>query len=157
MVNKKYTLVDLTQTVNKVTTVVKTAAQEWVDFKNFINSQQALRLNKGKVIDRNDDRTPWENHFDLKVTQDFYVYKQHKLQISADIFNVGNLLNKDWGWSYGASNQDIQLLTVVGQTKNPTFTFDQSKLNLIRGVYRPYFVNDYTSRWSGQLSLKYSF
>lgn len=152
-----YKLVDLTVTSGGVTTITRTAAQEWSDLKDFINSQAGLKKNEGKVIARNGDRTPWENHVDLKIAQDFYVYKNHKLQVSFDMLNVGNFLNKNWGWSYGASNQDVSLFTVVSQSTNPTFTFDKTKLNLVNGVYRPYFINDFTSRWRGQLSVRYSF
>jgi hypothetical protein len=161
-----YKLVDLTSTSGGVTTIVRTAAQQWVDLKNFIDGQQGLSKSSGKVAARNSDRTPWENHFDLKLTQDFYVYKQHKLSISGDILNIGNLLNKDWGYSYGVVNQTLSLLTVVAQptsnaagavTAKPTFTFDQTKLGIVNGTYRPYVINDYTSRWRGQLSIKYSF
>jgi hypothetical protein len=153
----KYTIVDLTTTANGVTTVTRTAAQEWADFQSFINNNPKLKNNMGKVIARNGDRTPWESHFDLKVAEDFYFYKQHKIQIAIDILNVSNLLNKNWGWSYGTSNQDVSPLTVVSQTVNPTFTFDQTKMNLIKNTYRPYFVNDLLSRWRGQLSVRYSF
>ena len=144
----------------------RTAAQQWGDFANFIHSQQGLVKNEGQIAPRNDDRTPWENHFDVKISQDFYLAKQHKLSVAFDMLNVGNFLNRSWGWSYYVTNQDASPLTVVTQptadgtgkvTAIPTFTFDQTKLNLINGIYRPYGVSDFNSRWRGQLSVKYSF
>jgi len=153
----KYTLVNLTATSGGVTTITRTAAQQWSDLKDFINSESALMKNKGKVIPRNGARMPWENHFDLHVAQDFFVYKQHKLSVAVDILNVGNLLSKEWGRSYGVANQNIALFTVVSQSTTPTFTFDKTRLNTVDGNVRPYFINDFTSRWRGQLSVRYSF
>lgn len=153
----KYTLVNLTTTANGVTTTVRTAAQQWADLKAFVEGNKDLKKNEGKVIPRNGTRSPWENHFDLKVSQDFYLVNQHRLQVSMDILNIGNLIDKNSGRSYGTSNQDVSLFTVVNQTTTPTFTFDQTKLNLIKGKYQPYFVNDFLTRWRAQLTFRYSF
>ena len=147
-------------------TTIRTAPQEWADFQNFIHSQKALTKSEGSIIARNADRTPWENHFDVKINQDFYLVKQHKLSVSFDLLNVGNLLNKNWGWAYFVTNQDASPLTVVSQptanasgtvTAGPTFTFDQTKLTQVNGTYRPYGVSDFLSRWRGQLSVHYTF
>ncbi len=62
----------------------------------------------GKNSVRNGDRLPWENHFDLRIAQDF-VFGQHKLQVFFDVLNVGNLLNKDWGRAYALTNQSVNL------------------------------------------------
>lgn len=144
----------------------RTASQQWADFANYIHGQKALTKAEGTIAPRNVDRTPWENHFDLKINQDFYLVKQHKLSVSFDMLNVGNFLKSTWGWSYFVGNQDASPLTVVTQptattagvvTAGPTFTFDQTKLSQINGTYRPYNVSDFTSRWRGQLSIHYTF
>lgn len=154
---QNYKFVDLTTTSGGVTTVTRTAAQEWADFQAFVNNNPGLRKKEGSVAGRNTDRSPFESHFDLKLSEDVYFIRQHRIQFAIDILNVNNLLNKNWGWSYGTSSQDVSPLTVVSQGTAPTFTFDQTKMNLINGVYRPYFVNDLLSRWRAQLSLRYSF
>jgi hypothetical protein len=154
---QNYKFVDLTTTSGGVTTTTRTAAQEWADFQAFVNNNSGLRKDEGKIASRNSDRSPFESHFDLKLSEDVYFIRQHRIQFAVDILNVNNLLNKNWGWSYGASNQDVSPLTVVSQGVSPTFTFDQTKMNLINGVYRPWFVNDLLSRWRAQLSLRYSF
>ena len=150
-------LADITKTTNGVTTIIKTKDQQWSDFQNFIAGDKYLSKHAGQNTMRNGDRMPWESHFDLRVAQNFYFYKQHKLEVAIDILNVANLLNKNWGWSYYLSNQSLNLFTVVSQTPTPTFNFDITKLNTINGVYRPYTINDYNSRWRGQVSVRYSF
>lgn len=153
----KYKLVDLTSTSNGVTTVNRTAAQQWSDLKNFIEGNADLKKNQGKVMARNATRTPWENRIDLKITQDFFMVNQHRLQVSFDLFNLGNLIDKKAGRSYGTANQNVPLFTVISQSTTPTFNFDQTKLNNINGKNQPYFVNDFLSRWRGQLTFRYSF
>jgi outer membrane receptor protein involved in Fe transport len=151
-----YKFVDLTSTSNGVTTVIKTAAQEWADFKSFIENNPGLKKHEGQIIPKNSDRTPWENHFDLKLSQDF-MWGQHKLEFSLDMLNVNNLIDHKSGWNYTVANQNADPLIPVSQGTSPTFNFDQTKQNLINGVYRPYTYSDLLSRWRGQLSVKYSF
>ena len=43
---------------------------------------------------------PWFRELDVKLLQDIFTEigpNRHTLQLSVDIFNVGNLLNKNWG------------------------------------------------------------
>ncbi|MVN22903.1 TonB-dependent receptor [Mucilaginibacter arboris] len=140
---------------NSKTTV--TAAQQWTDFQNFIKDNSYLRDHQGQNTTRNGDRMPWENHIDLKLSQDFYFVKQHKLEISVDIQNIGNLLNSKWGRGYYLGNQSYNLFTPISQTRTPTFTFDATKLTNVDGTLRPYTINDFSSRWRGQISARYSF
>ncbi|MFL9484673.1 carboxypeptidase regulatory-like domain-containing protein [Chitinophagaceae bacterium LWZ2-11] len=151
--------VSFTRTVNGVSSTVS-AAQQWADFQTFTLSNKYIKDHIGQNTDRNGDRLPFENHFDLRLAQDLSFIKGHKLQITFDVLNVGNLLNKDWGWSYnyGFNNYSGNLFTVVTNNSNkPTFNFDITRMNLIKGTYRAYSVSDFTSRWNSQIGLRYSF
>ncbi|ARS36359.1 hypothetical protein CA264_13450 [Pontibacter actiniarum] len=132
--------------------------QQWADFQAFVADNEYLKDNMGKVTERNGDRMPWENHFDLKIAQDIYVVKDHKLQLGIDVINVSNLLNKDWGWSYYQSNQSMNIFQRSGDpSQTPGFKFDITKMNEVEGKLKPYTVSDYGSRWKAQVSLRYSF
>jgi hypothetical protein len=139
--------------------VTVSPAEQWADFQAFVSGNQYLSTHQGRAVERNGDRLPWENHFDLKINQDFYVYKQHKLSITADVLNVGNLIKKSWGRSYFLSNLSAPLFyySSTSFTPNPQFTFDKTRLNLIDGKLQPYQVSDFNSRWRAQLSVRYSF
>ncbi|HEV2481359.1 MAG TPA: carboxypeptidase regulatory-like domain-containing protein [Puia sp.] len=149
---QNYTFVDL----KSGTTVTRTAAQEWQDFKTFIGNDPGMKKHEGQIMPKNADRTPWENHFDAKVSEDFML-GVHKLQIEFDILNVGNLFDHKSGWSYYVPNQNASPLATSSQSTTPTFTFDQTKENLINGAYKAYSYTDLLSRWRGQLSVRYSF
>ena len=73
----------------------------------------------------------------------------HKFQITFDVFNVGNLLNKDWGRSYFVANNSYQLITY--DNRNQGFTFRAPVDN------KAYSVSDLASRWQGQLGIRYFF
>ncbi|TKK67742.1 TonB-dependent receptor [Ilyomonas limi] len=139
-----------------------TAADQFAAFQQYINSDAYMRSHTGENTKRNGDRLPWENHFDLKVEQAFAFYKTHTISVVANIFNVGNLISKNWGKSYYVSNQEVQPLNVDhfelqadGSVKpyyyfNPTFGLNQY-------THRPWQYADYLSRWSMQLGVRYSF
>jgi len=153
----------------------KTASQQYADFQQFISDNKYLANHVGKTTARNADRLPWENHFDLRIAQDIY-FKTHKLQIFFDVVNVGALINKDYGRSYGGSGADgfypvtTTLLTPVAGTtlkkdgvtfaataNNPAFQFNIGNFTKIGDTYRPYAVADFLSRWNSQIGVKYSF
>lgn len=139
-------------------TVKTSAAQEWTDFMNFAHANKYLNDHLGQNVTRNGSRTPWENHFDIRIAENIFA-GVHRLDITFDMLNVGNLLDKNSGWSYYVSNQSLNLFTVTSTpgAATPQMQFDITKMNLIKGTYRPYVVSDLPSRFRGQLGLRYSF
>ncbi|MGV3705181.1 MAG: TonB-dependent receptor [Arcticibacter sp.] len=128
-----------------------TVAQQWENLDAFISNNDYLRKNRGKYTARNGARMPWEHQFDLRVYQDLGTViagKKHALQITFDVFNVGNLINKDWGRAYTVANQSLTLISYNSSASN--FTFNRSNPD-------GYDVLDFASRWQGQLGLRYSF
>lgn len=151
----------------------KTAAEQWNDFETFMNDNDYLKKHAGQNAKRNGSRLPWENHFDFKISQNFML-GQHKLEVYYSVLNIGNLLNKNWGWSYGGNDglftQSRSLFSVITSgtqtvngvsksfnTQNPGFQFNLANMTNVKGTYRPYAVSDFTSRWSSILGFRYSF
>lgn len=154
----------------------KTASQQWTDFQTVVAGNKYLRNNQGKTSARNADRLPFENHLDFRIAQDIY-FKNHKLQIFADVINIGALLNKDWGRSYGGSGADgffpvSQTLfapvapssalrqngaPITTSANKPSFNFNINNFTNIDNTFRPYGVADFLSRWNAQIGVRYSF
>lgn len=133
--------------VNSSGGVIYTAAQQAQQFEQFIQNDKYLSSIRGQYTERNASATPWEHVIDAKITQDFYIMvsgKKHDLQLSFDIFNLTNLLNRDWGRQYSVGNQAYTLLTVRGNGYN--FTPGQT----------PWSLN-FASRWQGQIGIRYTF
>ena len=163
--------VDLTVSGNVVT-----ASQQWADYEKFMNDNEYFKNNAGKNAKRNGDRAPWENHFDFRIAQDFMV-KTYKLQVFFDVLNIGNLFKNSWGRAYGtgstpdgfyplsttiftpivSGNQKKDGVAYTPTPYQPGFTFNVNSYTDIDGKRRPYNVNNFTSRWSGQIGVRLTF
>jgi outer membrane receptor protein involved in Fe transport len=66
-------------------------------FNNFINQDEYLSSRRGQYTERNGAIFPWVYRADFSLILDVKVYKKNTVQFRADIFNVGNLLNQNWG------------------------------------------------------------
>jgi hypothetical protein len=72
-------------------------------FWNFVNNDRYLSKNKGSYAEPFAARAPWTHTFDFRVVRQFHINagsRTHRLELSADIFNVGNLINSKWGVGY---------------------------------------------------------
>ena len=112
------------------------------------------------LLKRNASRSDWTNIIDLKFAQEFglkFGENVHKLELTADIFNFTNLLNKEWGVRTFSNFNQVQLLNFEGFAADgttPEFTFDP-------GVGETANIIDdaglQSSRWQAQIGLRYSF
>lgn len=77
--------------------VFRGGAAEEQAFWNIVN-QNGLGRFAGRVVDRYSDYAPWVNNVDVRISQQLPGFmKDHRAEISLDILNVGNLINKEWG------------------------------------------------------------
>ena len=135
---------------------INLTTNNWAELDAFISSDSYLNSRRGQYAERNATRGPWTNVIDLKVSQDFK-YQDHSIQLSLDIFNFTNLVNKSWGVVNFRPSQS-QFLNFEGfQDDNPTtpeFSFDpQDATNLDQ-------IDDsglQSSRWQIQFGVRYSF
>jgi hypothetical protein len=98
--------------INLVSNSNFTADQQWEALSAFIEGDSYLRGRKGNYVERNADRLKW-SHVDLKLHIRIFnkcYKKSHKIELTADVFNFTNLLNKNWGKRYFASFNQVQLL-----------------------------------------------
>ena len=85
------------QTYNGVT---YTAKQQSDLFFRYIDQDKYLSAHRGEYAERNGAEMPWRNEVAVKFVQDLFTTvggKRNTLQFTFDIFNFGNLLNKNWG------------------------------------------------------------
>ncbi len=139
-----------------------TAAQQWEDLNAFIEGDDYLSGRRGEYVERNHSRVPFMNIFDFRIAQDFFITaggKRNTLQVAFDIFNLGNLINKDWGriyYSSGAYYNNYPLVKMEGfedDATTPKFSFKKPKGDT-------WAIDDsgiLSSRWQGQLTVRYIF
>jgi len=136
-------------------TVVATAAQQSAAFMDFVNNDKYLSKRKGQYAERNGRNTPWEHVIDARISQDIYLMtgtKRHTLQITFDVFNLTNLLSRDWGRQWAVTNQAFNILSTVNRTSG---AFAGKGYNYNPGSV-PWSMN-FGSRFQGQLGFRYSF
>ncbi len=148
------------QTVNGV---VWTAQQQSDAFFAYVKQDKYLSKHMGEYAQRNGALYPWVNKFDLKLMQEFFFKvagKRNSIQVSLDILNVGNLINKSWGnvWSYNQNN--ILVMTnnnavVANGTVAPTFRLNPYNNTMLTQTFSKSI--NYISTYSMQLGLRYIF
>lgn len=139
-----------------------TAEQQRADFWNFISNDPYLNSRKGKYAERNGAIYPWEHKFDIKINQDFMIDvkgKKNTLQVGLDILNVGNLLNKNWGYSYGVNTSNLLLLSSNPFRQNssaqPVYRFQRNGTEVLTKPFRENIGT--SSTYYMQLSIRYIF
>ena len=161
--------------IKKNGVVTVTADQQRQQLNDFINNDSYLSSRRGQYTERNAARTPWNNQADVRFMLETklgnlapdatgIVVAGHTIQISLDIINVGNLLNKNWGRQYfvpntfnstagfGLNQSGFVPSADDASKKSPTFTYTAPA-----GGFTPYSIDQLASRWQGQLGLRYSF
>ena len=132
-----------------------TNAESAAKFENFIRNDEYLLSHRGEWSRRYAGIAPFEHHFDLQFTQDFYYdrRKERKVQLMANLINASNLLNRAWGLYYN-STYNRTILQLDGLTKDasgnmtPTYSFyDDNRIGL----------SDFYSRWRCQLGIRVTF
>ena len=140
-------------------TTLVTAAAQATAFEKFILNSPCLSANRGRILARNSCRLPFTHNVDVSFRQSIPTISGQRLSLEFDIFNFGNLLNKNWGKvqiNQSGSNSNVPILSHVGQTgidpktAQSIFTFNTNA--------KEYVVGDFvTSYWRSQLAVRYSF
>ncbi len=143
---------------------IYTAAQQAADFEAFIQQDDYLSENRGKLAERNGVIFPWLFRADLSFVQEFFIKvgnKRNTLQLRADILNVGNLLSDSWGVSNIINSN--RPLRAVGVDANGNALFRFNTLGVSSsGVITPISetfrksasINDV---WQAQFGIRYIF
>jgi hypothetical protein len=161
--------------------ITYTANQQRDLFFRFIEQDPYLRSRKGRYAERNGAKMPWRNQVDVKFAQEIFHNiggKKNTLTFTLDVFNFGNLLNKEWG-IFQTPNA-AGLLTPRNSTAPTGGTLPVNGVATTVGAYnaagtqRPYFslatqgnipvttssfrqVNTLTSTYYMQFGLRYTF
>lgn len=107
-----------------------------------------IKDNLGKVAERNGGVNGFYGVFDLRLAKRFKAYKTHGLEASIDIFNVANLLKKDWGVGRNLGKQNLYSIK----------SFDPVAEQYVYNVNRATGVSNLNGNpYQIQLGLRYAF
>ncbi|MEO6228625.1 MAG: TonB-dependent receptor [Ferruginibacter sp.] len=140
----------------------RTAAQIWGQLNSFINQDRYLSSHRGQVADANAIVMPFFKKLDLNVTQNISMKvgkNRHAVQVSLDVLNVGNLLNKQWGLiKTPALTNFLRYEGLASDGKTPSYSFTYLDATNQIPVTNS-FVNStsISSRWQMQIGFRYIF
>ena len=133
--------------------------EQWEGFNRFIESSDYLSERRGQYAERNGERGPWSHIVDLKFLQDFSLNfndKKHTFQLSFDIFNFTNFINKDWGRRPFIPGS-VGILNVETAGEDPVFSFNSERFISEEDVEIFDDSGILSSRWQMQVGLRYIF
>ena len=122
-------------------------------FGDFINSDKYCKYHKGQYAERNSNVGEWENRVDLHFAENIFYWKKRgsKIQLTLDVLNFANLLNKKWGTTYGSlynlSVLKVSKVAVANGVATPTFDYNNPSI----------YPNNISSRWHMQVGCKITF
>ena len=128
--------------------------QQWAMLNDYIENNDYLSENRGEYAERNGAKTPWNHEINLKAKYTVNLKNKKKIAFSLDIFNLPNLLNRNWGRLVFAPNvvnssyRLIDFKTIENNT--PVFEFKAQD-------GKPWLTDNLNSRWKAQFGIHYSF
>ncbi|MBQ6038443.1 MAG: TonB-dependent receptor [Bacteroidaceae bacterium] len=133
------------------------------DFWAFVEQDKYLKNHKGEYAEAYSARAPWVHQFDFRWAHDFDLKvgnTNHKLQISADVENIGNMLHSSWGVPkfFSAETNNGRILKYEGRDANnvPSFSlYRDSNGNAPKKTWD--YNRAYDNAWRIQLGVKYYF
>ncbi len=129
--------------------------QQRVAFDDYIESNCYLRTHRGSYAERNCLIAPFEHHIDLHFAQDFYFSRNssRKVQITVDMMNLTNLLNRNWGAVHFLDDWKLSPVEVTALEDDGS----GNKTASYRFVGGEISQNDLLSRWRIQVGVKVVF
>lgn len=116
-------------------------------FQAYVNNNSCLT--PGTISRRHSCTSSWLNRVDLHIMQEIQISGEHKLELTFDVENIGNMLNNDWGRAesynqpFNAPVVDVAIVDGVYEYSN--FTKPSPTVAKIPSV------------WKAQLGLRYRF
>lgn len=135
--------------------VIMTAEESRQAFGEWIANDSYAKNHRGQYAERNSNLSDWEHQVDLHLAQDIFYLKERgsKIQVTFDVVNFTNMLNKKWGASYSSaynvSPLSVQSIsTAADGTRTPAYTYNSNN---------EVAKDDIASRWHAQVGVRLTF
>lgn len=110
--------------------------------KDYINR------NMGRIAERNGGINGFYGVFDLHLAKELKFYRTHGLEASIDIFNLANLINKEWGVGNNLGKQNLYTIK----------SFDDAKQEYVYNMSSNTGISNLNGNpFQIQLGLRYAF
>jgi hypothetical protein len=135
--------------------VTYTPAIQAQALERYINEEECLRENRGKILERNSCDAPFLNTLNVSARQSFRTFRLQNITLQLDVFNFLNLVNKAWGLQRTPGTSPITLLSASSYTNGtiltgqPSYTFNPN--------FNRFFSDNLQSNYQIQLQARYAF
>ncbi len=125
----------------------------WAQFNSYIESDPSLKNARGRIVGANEGSSPWSTQVDLRWAVDLPI-KAVRVQLTADILNVLNLIDSDEGLFQYARFGEVSPVRfngvdpATGKLRYQVFFTDPA---------RRFDTDDVRSRWRAKLGLRVRF
>ncbi|QJW90862.1 TonB-dependent receptor [Spirosoma taeanense] len=138
---------------------VRTGLQAILDNPNASQSiKDYINAYSGKIAERNGGINGFYGVFDIRASKRFRLYKTHAIEVSADIFNFANFLNKSWGVNQSLGTQALYALGIPATSTSPAVAgFDRTNQRFVYRVNTAGVVSPSGDPYQIQLGARYSF
>jgi hypothetical protein len=123
-------------------------------YAEHLENNECVARYQGQIIPRNTCRQPWFNSLDVSLRRNFTTVGTQNAELTIDVFNVLNLLNRDWGRNMQVSGGNRNLVTPQAYnaaTNQIEYTVPSNFGN--RGLVGFNLIQQY----SAQVGVRYSF
>lgn len=148
---------------NSGTTLAKTDPA-YAQLMAYINNDSYLSENKGTMAERNAARSVWSHQVDLRLSHVIPSFMGHRIELTFDVTNLMNMINKKWGWVKLANDSYLlNFHSISTPTNDPTDpTTNPGGQNNGKARYRfvdpgdPNIPSNTLSRWTAQFGIRYT-
>jgi hypothetical protein len=137
------------------TAVLPKSDVAYTQLMNFINNDDYLKDHKGQISERNAARSPWSHQLSMRISQEIPSVYGHKIELTFDVLNLANLLDKKSGWVKLASSQ-VFLYTFNSVETTPGADYGKPRY-IWTNPADPSIPSNSLSRWSANFGIRYTF
>ncbi|MES2004452.1 MAG: TonB-dependent receptor [Bacteroidota bacterium] len=146
---------------NRVDGIVYSVEQQKDALNRYINNNVYLKSRRGNYAERNGSRSPFTHQLDVKFSKEIKMNlgeTKWNVQLSLDIANIGNLINKNWGIKYMVPFNQAPVIEFAGYTGTsnpvPQYRADPAGLQKVPWVMDRSGTGPSASFWSCELGLR---
>ena len=136
-------------------------AAEYAALDEYIEAEPCLKAQRGKIMERNSCRNPWANFLNARLSWNVPTTRGQRFEISAEMFNLLNWMNSDWGQVKQTSGFEGTAVVRRVNAGTAAARFDAVNqrhiYDFIGNVSNLNRVQTTDSRWRMQLGARYTF
>jgi len=124
---------------------------QWQTLNTFISRQSCLNDQRGRIMERNSCRNPWQGFVDARLAKTFNTVRGQSIELAADMFNLLSFLGVGGQYRSTTGFENVGILN----RSNYDATLQRGVYSLALPVLNQ--VDIQASRWKLQLGARYAF